>query len=299
MTLQTKCNGTTRAGHPCQITAASAMLDAAGRSVAAPLRRGSPFCLFHARPFCTLPAIVEGPIVIVYLDLETTGVDVSRNRIVELAAVQGHDRAHLPGGSFSEVVHVPEQIQTSTCAQAAARVHGITDDEIARGTLFPESWARFLMFSEACLNNAILDGSDESDAEPLPPGPPDAPPSLLLIGHNSFRFDFAVILFECERHKLSTTPFRRWLFADTLHVLESAKSELGGACLKLQCMINTIASAKDLRAHRALDDCIALHCVVHSVAYKLGCSVTDLMRKFACRWDEQAGAAQIAALIDD
>ena len=39
---------------------------------------------------------------------ETTGVDVSRDRIVELAATQGHDLAHLPGASFSEVVRVPE-----------------------------------------------------------------------------------------------------------------------------------------------------------------------------------------------
>ena len=44
---------------------------------------------------------------------ETTGVDVSRDRIVELAATQGHDLAHLPGASFSEVVRVPEGIQRS------------------------------------------------------------------------------------------------------------------------------------------------------------------------------------------
>ena len=119
------------------------------------------------------------------------------------------------------------------------------------------------------------------------------------MGHNSIRFDFAVLLFECERHKLLTTPFRRWFFADTLHVLESTKSELGGTCLKLQCLINLTASANELRAHRALDDCLALRCVVHRVAYKLGCSVTELLRKFACRWDEQTSVAQIAALIED
>ncbi len=45
------------------------MQDASGRPVAAPLRRGSPFCLFHARPFCTQPATAEGPIVLFYLDL--------------------------------------------------------------------------------------------------------------------------------------------------------------------------------------------------------------------------------------
>ena len=65
---------------------------------------------------------------------ETTGVDVSRDRIVELAATQGHDLAHLPGASFSQVVRVPEEIQQSASAQAAAAVHGITDEEIALGT---------------------------------------------------------------------------------------------------------------------------------------------------------------------
>ena len=71
MTMRThaKCNGLTRTGHPCQITAASMMQDASGRSVAAPLRRGSPFCLFHMRPFCIQPATVEGPIALFYLDL--------------------------------------------------------------------------------------------------------------------------------------------------------------------------------------------------------------------------------------
>ena len=64
---------------------------------------------------------------------ETTGVDVSRDRIVELAATQGHDLAHLPGASFSEVVRVPEEIQRSASAQAAAAVHG-------RSTLLG-SWA--------------------------------------------------------------------------------------------------------------------------------------------------------------
>ena len=69
MIAQVRCKGITRAGQPCQITAASTMQDASGRHVAAPLRRGSPLCLFHARPFCTQLATVDGPVVILYLDL--------------------------------------------------------------------------------------------------------------------------------------------------------------------------------------------------------------------------------------
>ena len=151
------------------------------------------------------------------------------------------------------------------------------------------------------MNNAIHEsGDDESEDElPLYPRPPDSPPSLLLVGHNGFRFDFAVLLFECHRHRLPTAPFRHWFFVDTLHVLESAKAELGGACFKLQCLVTVAVDTQELRAHRALDDCIALRHVMHSVASRIGCSVTDLLRQFAFRWDEQASSAQVAALIED
>ena len=300
MLANTKCSGTTRAGQRCQMTSASTMVDASGQAVAAPLRRGSPFCLFHARPFSTRPACVSGPTVVLYLDLETTGVDVSYDRIVELAASQGQERAHLPGANFAEVVHVPEDIRRAEGAQAAARVHGIPDDEIAQGTSFPESWARFLSFTDACLNNVIHESDVESEDElPLYPRPPTRPPSLILAAHNGVRFDFAVLLFECHRHGVRATPFRHWFFIDTLHVLEGARDELGGACFKLQCLVNAAVDTQELRAHRALDDCIALRHVMHSVASRLGCSIIDLLRPFAVQWDESASSAQIAALLED
>ena len=94
-------------------------------------------------------------------------MDASRDRIVELAATQGHDQAHLPGASFSEVVRVPEETQRSASAQAAAAVHGIADDEIALGTTFPESWSRFLAFVEGCSNNMIQESEEDTDEEPL------------------------------------------------------------------------------------------------------------------------------------
>jgi hypothetical protein len=87
-------------------------------------------------------------------------VDVSRDRVVEIAATQSFDSAHMPGASYAEVAYVPEELLRTPSAQAAARVLCIPDDEIAQGAAFPASWARFLAFTEAVLNNAIHEGSD-------------------------------------------------------------------------------------------------------------------------------------------
>ena len=57
-----------------------------GRDVAEPLRRGGLHCAFHARPFCTQPAEeFTGAAIVLLLDLETSGLDVTRALVVEIA----------------------------------------------------------------------------------------------------------------------------------------------------------------------------------------------------------------------
>jgi hypothetical protein len=56
------------------------------------------------------PAVPTGPIVLLLLDLETTGTDVGRCRIVEIAAAQAVDHPGLPGACFGQVVRVPDEI---------------------------------------------------------------------------------------------------------------------------------------------------------------------------------------------
>ena len=129
------CAGITRAGKKCQITHSSSMADSNGRLVAGPLRRGSPYCMFHAKPFMYCPAVPMGPLVLLLLDLETTGTDVSRCRIVELAAAQAVDHRGLPGACFAQVVQVPDDVLQGKEAQAAATIHGIADDEISMSML--------------------------------------------------------------------------------------------------------------------------------------------------------------------
>ena len=156
------CAGFTRAGTKCRITHTSSMVDSHGRSVAGPLRRGSPYCLLHAKPFMYHAVSPTGPLVLLLIDLETTGTSVGSCRIVELAAAQAFDQPSLPGACFAEVVRVPCEVLRSSEARAAAAaaVHGITNHEIEASSTFPIVWSRFLDFAERILNDYVQENSD-------------------------------------------------------------------------------------------------------------------------------------------
>ena len=81
-----RCCGTTKSGQRCSITSSSSMRDSLGRLVADPLRRGGPFCLWHTVLFCVEPAHVCDCIV-VYMDLETSSLDILSGKIVEIGAL--------------------------------------------------------------------------------------------------------------------------------------------------------------------------------------------------------------------
>ena len=76
-----------------------------------------------------------GPFVLLLLDLETTGTDVGRCRIVEIAATQTVDHPGKPGACFAQVVKVPDEILSAPEARAASAVHGISDEG---GTYFEQ-----------------------------------------------------------------------------------------------------------------------------------------------------------------
>ena len=58
----------------------SNLLNDRGVSIAEPLRRGGDLCLFHARAFCCQAVQIQEAVVI-FIDLETTGLDAARDRI--------------------------------------------------------------------------------------------------------------------------------------------------------------------------------------------------------------------------
>jgi len=161
--------------------------------------------------------------VLVLLDTETTGVDISRDRVVELAALHCPSDARFFGGAFSTVVRVDPTLLAERGAAASA-VHGIEDHEIAVGPDFPTAWRRFLLWTESLLNSAVADRSDSEDDEPLPPQLSTETPVLMLAGHNAIRFDFPLLLCECMRHHISCDCFEHWLFVDTMPAAQSARS---------------------------------------------------------------------------
>ena len=135
------------------------MTDDGGRLVSQPLRCGGEYCALHAKPFVVRPAAAhEAMAIVVFLDLETTGIDVARDRIVELAATHAPADHQLPGGSYSSIVWVDPKILKERGGEAAT-VHGISDQEIALAPGFVEAWGRFLQWTEDLLNGSVRDDS--------------------------------------------------------------------------------------------------------------------------------------------
>ena len=74
------------------------MKESAGKLVAAPLLAGGSCCLFHMSTFVVQSAPTENMLV-TFLDLETTGLSLADDRIVEIGAL-----ALKSGAAFATVV---------------------------------------------------------------------------------------------------------------------------------------------------------------------------------------------------
>lgn len=107
-----QCCGVTRYGRRCSIASMPIMVDPiSGKLVSEPLKRGGRCCLFHTVFFCTREVAVSGAIA-VFLDLETSGLSVLTDHIVEIGVVDEY------GATFSTVVRPP-------IMPAGPAVHGI------------------------------------------------------------------------------------------------------------------------------------------------------------------------------
>ena len=285
-----RCKGITRVGKRCSVTSSSGWADDHGRLVAGPLQKGGELCLFHAKPFCTKPTRLDhiDQIVVFMLDLETTGVDIVNDYIVEIAAVHAHGDIRMKGEAFSTTVCADPDVVRSR-GKEAFKVHGITDEEIQQGPTFKEAWTRFLKWVDDVANNATKD-SDSEDTMGIPMLIED--PIVVMVAHNGFRFDFPMLLCELLRNEVSTASFERWYFVDTI----AFKTVNPHGCIKLQCMARDTMTDPG-NAHRALDDCIALWRITNILAERNGIAMTYLLSMLLVEVDVVSSAAQLATLM--
>ena len=223
------------------------------------------------------------------IDLETTGIDITNDRIVEIAAVRTHKDIRMKGECFSTTVCVDHMILESR-GEEASQVHGITDQEIRHGPTFKEAWMRFLKWVDDIVNMTIQD--EDSDDDMRQPTLLEDP-IIVLAAHNGFKFDFPMLLCELLRNDISTIILEQWYFIDTLQLFGSLNKY---GCIKLQC------TAKDMmidsgHAHRALDDCIVLWRVTNIFAERIGISMTELLSRFAVALDLCSSTAQLTMLM--
>ena len=68
--------------------------------------------------------------------------------------------------------------------------------------------------------------------------------------------------------------------------------------MKLQCLVKVLGDPADLRAHRALDDCVALRHVAAALAEQVGLDLPLWLQRFACELDLRSSVLQLDVLLD-
>ncbi len=282
-----RCCALTKAGQRCGITAKAELRDSCGQLVAEPLRRGGRHCRFHICLFQCEPCVLGDDVLLFFLDLETTGLSLERDEIVEIGVV-----SDACGAVFGTVVR-PRALPT-----IGKPVHGIEDVELSEGPAFEVAFARLVCFIDQ-VHSAVARAEDDTDEEVtcLPPRLLDEAPAVLIAAHNGMRFDFPMLLSQCQRRGVSLIPLERWHYVDSLTALRALDAEMHGGCIKLQCLVRGLAS-DGLRAHRALDDSLALRDVTRCVAGRLGLSTLDLLLPFAYQFDAGSSVAELSVLLD-
>lgn len=152
---------------------------------------------------------------IVFFDLETTGVDTSKDRIVEISLIKV-----MPDGE--EIVKTRKINPGMHIPEAATAVHGITDDDVRDCPTFAQV-ARSL--------EKFLEGCD-------------------FAGFNSNRFDMPVLVEEFLRAGLDT-DFKQRRFIDVQNIFHKKEQRTLTAAYKFYCSKDLTAAhsaAADTRA---------------------------------------------------
>ncbi len=277
--MSRRCKGTCKSGKQCSITSSSSMLDSYGRLVSAPLLGGCDTCIFHLVTFVARPLVRTSSFVGVCCDLETTGLGVTSDRIVEIGAVE-----MLSGAAFGVVVNPGPSFVA--CSEGA--VHGIRRDELEKGFPFKIAYELFSSFLNNAVDMAVSDDSS-SEEEPTPPRLKNERPTLLLIAHNGRKFDFPFLIAECARNRLAWNA--DFAYVDTLAISQA----LGNPCSKLQCLVHQL-STSEFRAHRATEDCFTLRRICLAMSHTLGIEPLQLLSRFAEGCDVDRTVANLSSI---
>lgn len=87
---------------------------------------------------------------IVFLDLETTGIDVVRDRIVEISLVKVTPGSDTPVVKTRRIKPVDDNGQTMHIPEAATAVHGITDEDVASEPTFRQIARSLAEYIKGC-----------------------------------------------------------------------------------------------------------------------------------------------------
>jgi len=285
--LPRQCEGLCRNGKRCSITASNDMRDGQGILVASPLLAGSARCVFHMQTFVKKSMLKDEDCVVVFVDLETSGLSIIRDRIVEIGAFS------LDGLPFSTLVDPGLKAEDLAASTA---VHGISAEEIMQAPCFATAYTRFCEYVENLADMAIIEDESSDDDELRTCHLRDPRPIVILAGHNSSAFDYPFLLSECLRHSCDIGVMERWCYVDSLEVVRAVGPVIGLPCNKLQCLVAETSTRGQFPAHRAMADCQALRAVVLHLSDALGIPAIRLLRMFSYSADIHASVINISSL---
>lgn len=144
-----------------------------------------------------MPLVLQRPIV--FIDLETTGVNFSTDRIIEIAIV----KVLMDGTKLVKQKLINPQMPIP---KTASDIHGITDDKVKDAPTFKE------------VANELKQFIDNAD----------------LSGYNSNRFDIPLLMEEFIRAGITIDMTNRKLL-DVQHIFHMMEKRTLGAAYKFYC----------------------------------------------------------------
>ena len=163
---------------------------------------------------------------LVYVDLETSGLDVLADEILEVAATTACSNAQ-----FSTTVRPIEM-------PAGPGVHGICDEELLTSPPFDVVFHQFVGFLRGVADHALADSDsssedDDASSEMRLPSPKFPPPAVVLAAHNG-----ALAMHKRNTERVSTranTSHRPRLYPNVAFQASATASNSISRCLFPRC----------------------------------------------------------------